>query len=131
MKDGVRDRPDVAALASRDDRKLTVLAWHYHDDDVAGSAAAVTLTIAGLAVTPERARLRHFRIDAEHSNAHTAWRRMGSPQAPTPAQYAQLEQAGRLQTLDPAKTTLAASDQAAEIKFALPRQGVSLIVLEW
>ncbi len=46
---GVRDRPDVAALASRDDRRVTILAWHYHDDDVAGPAADVTLSIDGLA----------------------------------------------------------------------------------
>ena len=36
---GVRDRPDVAALASRDGSRVTIMAWHYHDDDVAGPAA--------------------------------------------------------------------------------------------
>src|SRR5262249_52025404 len=45
VKDGVRDRPDVAALASRDARRATILVWHYHDDDVAGPAAQVSLAI--------------------------------------------------------------------------------------
>ena len=48
MKAGVRQKPDVAALASRDARRVTVLAWHYHDDDVAGPDAAVTLSLEGL-----------------------------------------------------------------------------------
>ena len=30
---GVRERPDVNALASRQDRSIAVLVWNYHDDD--------------------------------------------------------------------------------------------------
>src|SRR6185436_13568205 len=45
MKDGVRGLPDVSALASLEGKKLTVMAWHYHDDDVPGPEAAVTLTV--------------------------------------------------------------------------------------
>ncbi len=48
MKQGVREKPDVAALASRDGRRVTIMAWHYHDDDVAGPDADVTLTLDGL-----------------------------------------------------------------------------------
>ena len=33
LKDGVRAKPDVSALASLDKNKLCVLVWHYHDDD--------------------------------------------------------------------------------------------------
>ena len=90
MKTGVRDKPDVAALASRDANRLTILAWHYHDDDVAGPDAAVTLSLEGLGLKQGKAKLQHFRIDATHSNAYTAWQRLGSPAAPSPAQYEQL-----------------------------------------
>ena len=83
MKAGVRQKPDVAALASRDARRVTVLAWHYHDDDVAGPDAAVTLSLEGLGLKQGKAKLQHFRIDATHSNAYTAWQRLGSPAAPT------------------------------------------------
>ena len=48
MKEGVRGKPDVGALASRDAKKVTVMAWHYHDDDVAGPDATVTLSLDGL-----------------------------------------------------------------------------------
>ena len=41
LRSGVRDQADVSAMASLDDKKLCVLLWHYHDDDVSGPAAAV------------------------------------------------------------------------------------------
>ena len=130
VKEGVRDKPDVAALASRDDRRVSVLVWHYHDDDVAGPAAEVSLSIDGLPMEQRRARLRHFRIDADHSNAHTAWQRMGSPQLPTPAQYAQLEKAGQLEAM-PEPEAIGVAGGRATLRFALPRQAVSLLVVEW
>jgi xylan 1,4-beta-xylosidase len=34
LKTGVRSRPDVNAIATRQDREITILAWNYHDDDV-------------------------------------------------------------------------------------------------
>lgn len=49
MAKGVTETPDVGVLATRDDQgRLTVLVWHYHDDDVAGPDAAVTLNLSGL-----------------------------------------------------------------------------------
>jgi xylan 1,4-beta-xylosidase len=130
MKDGVRGRPDVSALASRDDNRLTVLAWHYHDDDVAGPAAEVELAIDRLAMKQGRARLQHFRIDAEHSNAYTMWQRMGSPSTPTPEQYAQLEKAGQLAAMR-GPATIDVADSRATVRLVLPRQAVSLLVIEW
>jgi xylan 1,4-beta-xylosidase len=130
LKDGVRQQPDVAALAALDRNRLGVMVWHYHDDDLPGPDAAVTLKLAGLPAVRGGATVRHYRIDADHSNAFTAWQRMGSPASPSPAQYAQLEQAGQLGELGaPAKVALA--DGQATVSFTLPRQGVSLLMLEW
>jgi xylan 1,4-beta-xylosidase len=144
MKQGVREKPDVAALASRDGRRVTIMAWHYHDDDVQGPDADVTLTLDGLqahaagakpgtngGLTKGKAKLRHFRIDTNHSNAYTAWKNMGSPAKPTAAQYKQLEQASELAALKDAPSTVDVTDGRATLKFALPRQGVSLLVVEW
>ena len=50
-----------------------------------------------------RATVTHHRIDENHSNSYSAWVRMGSPQQPTPAQYADLERASELQELTPAR----------------------------
>jgi xylan 1,4-beta-xylosidase len=130
VKQGVRERPDVGALASRDARRATVLAWHYHDDDVPGPAAEISLALEGLGLKQGKAKVQHFRIDGDHSNAYTVWQGMGSPAKPSSVQYAQMEKASELALLGgPAGVDVA--DGRAMIRFTLPRQGVSLIVLEW
>jgi xylan 1,4-beta-xylosidase len=124
----VREGPDVNAFAARDGSEATILLWNYHDDDVAAAPAAIELKVVG--IPAERALLHHFRIDAEHSNAYEAWKRMGSPQAPTPQQYAELERASELALLEsPAWRT--AGDGQLLLNISLPRQGVSLLRLSW
>ncbi len=127
---GVRDRPDVSALASLDERGLCVLAWHYHDDDLPGPDAAVELTIAGLEPSLRQVQLSHDRIDETHSNAYTAWQRMGSPWEPTAAQRAALVRASELTPLaEPHPEPV--RDRRVVLRFSLPRQSVSLVRLGW
>jgi xylan 1,4-beta-xylosidase len=130
MREGVRGEPDVSALACLDAHTLCVLAWHYHDDDVAGPDAAVELAIDSVPLKEGKATLLHFRIDADHSNAFSAWQRVGSPQQPGPAEYAQLEKAARLATLD-APQTVSVRGGKVLLQFGLPRQAVSLLKLTW
>jgi xylan 1,4-beta-xylosidase len=130
MKDGVRGQPDVSALASLEGRKLAVMAWHYHDDDLPGPEAAVTLTVTGLPLASGEARLSHYRIDESHSNSFAAWKRMGSPIAPDEKQYAELEAAGKLAQME-APATVRIDGGRVTLPVALPRQAVSLVVLEW
>lgn len=130
MQDGVRGAPDVSALASLDGRKLSVLVWHYHDDDVAGPAAEVALTLAGLPVASGSARVTHYAIDATHSNAYAAWQRMGSPRTPNDEQYHALVEAGRLETADDLPATATIADHAIRLKLPLGRQSVSLLVFD-
>lgn len=130
IKGGVRSKPDVGALASLDGKKLSVLTWHYHDDDTSGPDANVALALGGLPIPSGTASLEHFRIDAEYSNSYEVWKKQGSPQQPTPDQYAELEKAGHLAPLHP-KREIIIKDSRAEIPFTLPRQGVSLLVVEW
>jgi xylan 1,4-beta-xylosidase len=126
---GVRAGPDVGVLASRGERRIAILVWHYHDDDVAGPAAAVTLHLRGLGGAFRRGvTLTHYRIDAEHSNAFEYWNRMGAPPHPNEAQYAELREAGQLASLN-APTQVRVSRAMAELSFSLPRQGVSLLIL--
>jgi xylan 1,4-beta-xylosidase len=130
LKDGVRARPDVGALASLDQNTLCVLLWHYHDDDLPGPAADIDLELTNIPSPTGQARLSHFRIDEDHSNAFTAWKQLGSPQPPTPQQYRQLEQSARLTTLgDPVLLPLETGK--ARLRFPLPRQAVSLLKLTW
>jgi xylan 1,4-beta-xylosidase len=122
--------PGVDALAARADREISVLAWNYHDDDVPAPDADVRLEIAGVPGAATRALLRHYRIDEVHSNAWTAWKTMGSPQHPTPEQYARLEAAGQLQLADSPRW-VDVRGGAATLEFSLPSQAVSLLELSW
>jgi xylan 1,4-beta-xylosidase len=129
LKMGVRGGPDVAAFASIEGRRLSVMVWHYHDDDVLGPDAAVELDLAGLPGGSGHASLRHFRIDGNHSNSFAEWRRLGSPIAPDDRQYLTLRRAGELSLMDgPSEVAVAAGK--ATVNFSLPRQGVSLLVLD-
>lgn len=132
LTSGVRgETPDVTALACMENGKFSCLIWHYHDDDLAGPDAEITLTIQGIPPGIEGQKsLSHWRIDADHSNAFTAWQRMGSPATPTPEQYTQLEAAGKLASLANFPTIKTNSDGTATLTFSLPRQGVSLITLK-
>jgi xylan 1,4-beta-xylosidase len=130
VANGVRARADINAIATRTDRGIEILVWNYHDDDVPAPAASIDLVIEGLPPDAKRALSEHFRIDAQHSNAFTAWKNMGSPQSPSPVQYEQLQAAGQLQLLkSPAWISL--DHGAANLQFALPRQGMSLIRIAW
>ncbi|MBP0650915.1 hypothetical protein J8J40_28085, partial [Mycobacterium tuberculosis] len=77
MTHGVRGEPDVNVAATRDEGGVSVLLWHYHDDDVAGPDAEIRLTITGWDRPPPS--LLHYRMDADHSNAFAVWKGMGRP----------------------------------------------------
>ena len=126
---GVRDAPDISALAARSSNSATVLMWNYHDDDLPAPAAPITLTIQGLPAG--RATITHLRIDETHSNSYSAWVRMGSPQQPTPAQIAALERASALQPLRPARMVTIAGDGLVTETFDLPRKSVSFVKVTW
>ena len=128
LKDGVREKPDISALASLDKNKLTVLAWHYHDADLPGPDADTTISLAG--IPSGTARVQRYVIDQEHSNVFTAWQKMGSPAAPTPEQYAALEKTGQLAPIgSPEEVKI--QDATATLSLKLPRQAVALLVIEW
>jgi xylan 1,4-beta-xylosidase len=127
VKAGVREAPDVDAIAARADREITVLAWNYHDDELAAPPSTVRLAVAGL---PGKVLVEHFRIDDEHSNAYTAWKRMGSPPQPTPEQYKQMEAAGQLELLS-SPAWHAADKGKLDLEFSLPRHAVSFFRVSW
>jgi xylan 1,4-beta-xylosidase len=128
MNHGVRDKPDVNVVATRDDKGVSVLVWHYHDDDTAGPAAEVSLSVDGWGNRP--ASLKHFRMDEEHSNSFRLWKAMGKPEDPQGADYTELEASGKLAEID-SKASVSVKEGKIDLRFSLPRQGVSLLRLDW
>ena len=130
IQSGVRQAPDVDGVAAREDREITAMVWNYHDEEASSEDSPVELKLTGVPATVKRVRLEHYRIDRDHSNAYTVWKQMGSPQAPTPEQTAQLQAAGQLQTLGSPRW-IANQAGTVDVKFTLPRQAVSLLEFSW
>jgi len=130
LRDGVRSEPDINAIAARRDREIEILVWNYHDDDLPAPAAAIELTVDGLPQAAQPVLLEHFRIDSTHSNAFSVWKNMGSPQSPSPEQYAELERAGQLELLT-SPEWIPIRSGSAKLKFLLPRPAISLVRLSW
>jgi xylan 1,4-beta-xylosidase len=127
---GARDAADIDGMATRADREMAVLVWNYHDDELSGAAAPVRVAMSGVPKSAERVLVQHYRIDDEHSNSYSVWKQMGSPQQPTPEQYARLEAAGQLQLLGSPEWRQPRDGKLA-LEFTLPSHAVSLIRLTW
>ncbi len=124
---GVGGDPDVGVMATRHDDTLAILVWHYHDDDVAGPDAAIKVNVKGL--RRGNPSVTHYRVDQLHSNSYAAWQRMGSPIAPDKGAYDTLRAAAQLAALDATDTTVERVGGSVQLSFALPRQGVSLLLI--
>ena len=123
---GVRDAPDIDALATSAPGEAAVLLWNYHDGDFPAAGASVTVTINSIPPSVHRVLLQHYRIDNQHSNAYTVWKEMGAPQDPTPEQYARLQAAGQLQLLDSPRW-ITPKGGAITVEMQLPRAALSLL----
>jgi len=124
---GVRGtESDIGAIATKRGNETAVLFWNYHDDDKMAPDAVINFVIKG--ITSKKAEVVQYRIDKSHSNSYEAWKQIGSPQNPSPEQYAELERAGQLQ--QSAKTTrVKAKKGTVTLSTTLQRQGVGLIII--
>ena len=128
IANGVRERNDINAIASKNENSICVMVWNYHDDDLAGTSAPVRLSVSGIG--NEQLLLQHYRVDDQFSNSFEAWKAMGQPQQVTTAQYEALDKAGQLQTLESPQWKKV-KNGVVEVEFNLPRHGVSMIRLTW
>jgi xylan 1,4-beta-xylosidase len=127
---GVRQSPDIDAMATKGSREAAVMLWNYHDEEAAAPPSDVEVAIAGVPATVKKVLVEHYRIDQTHSNAYTVWQAMGSPQSPTAEQTAQLKAAGQLE-LFTSPLWVDVHNGKIVVPTSLPRQSVSLIHLKW
>ncbi len=126
--ESVRGASDINALASKDAKAAGIMVWNYHDDNIKGPDTAVELKISGL--PSGKVQLHHYRIDDQNSNSYEAWKKMGSPKAPSAEQIAELEKAGQLQLLT-SPEWINPKNGTANISVKLPRQAVSFLKFSW
>lgn len=128
LDSSVKAQTDIGALASKDKKTASILIWNYHDEDKLGPPEPIAIQIRN--IPEKKIKLTQYRIDNEHSNSYTLWKKMGSPQDPSTEQIKQLEQSGKLQAIQKNKI-ITTKEGNAFYQIALPRQGVSLIKLDW
>jgi xylan 1,4-beta-xylosidase len=119
---------EVDALATFNGRDcVSVLVWRHADDQYAADAAAreVDLNIERLPFAGP-VHVRHWRIDARHSNSHSAWRALGRPQDPSEGQLRAIKERQGLELLEPEREIVVASGRAT-LTVALPLPSVSLL----
>jgi xylan 1,4-beta-xylosidase len=119
---------EVDALATFNGRDcVSVLVWRHADDQYAADAAAreVDLNIERLPFAGP-VHVRHWRIDARHSNSHTAWQALGRPQDPSEGQLRAIKERQGLELLEPEREVAVASGRVA-LTVALPLPSVSLL----
>jgi xylan 1,4-beta-xylosidase len=126
MAEGVRGAPDVNVVATRDAGGVSILVWHYHDDDVTGPDAEVTINLASW--PSDLANLRHYRMDEGHSNPFAVWKAMGSPQVVENEELRRLNASSELALIE--EQAFVDVGGALTLRTTLPRQGVSLFRLE-
>ena len=121
-------KTDIGTLATKHKNSASIMLWNYHDVDKKGEFSKVSIDITG--ITSSSAKLIHYRIDDELSNSYELWKKMGSPQNPTPAQIAALEKAGQLAMVNPPKK-VSISNGVLKLETDLPRQAVDLFQITW
>lgn len=120
---------DINAIAAKGKNSATVMVWNYHDNnDLNVPDSPVIINLEG--IPANKVMLNHYRIDQEFSNSYTVWKKMGSPQNPSPEQIAELVKAGQLK-LFTSPEWVKMVDGKTNIKMNLPRQGVSFLQFIW
>ncbi len=124
----------VEALAARhDDGRIGILAWNVTLDQskIGGDPLLDRRIRVRVPVPPGTAYdIRHYRIDAGHSNIVTAWEQMrdGAPW-PSRQQWATLAERNTLDQLRPPERATASGDGTLEVGFDLPLPAVSYLEL--
>jgi xylan 1,4-beta-xylosidase len=120
---------EVDALATFNGRdRVAVLLWRHVDDQylLDPEETEITLLVDRIPFTTSSVHIRHWRIDSQHSNSHTAWQAAGAPQDPSEAQLRAIKDRQGLELFEPDHAQ-ALDDSRLQLRIRLPLPGVSLI----
>ncbi len=111
---------DNLLVTRRNDGALVVAAWNLVDMDKLAQGAPLTMRLTFKGVAADAA-VTIQRVDATYGNPMTAYRAMGSPRYPTPAQVAALNRASALP--EPERSRL----RNGVLDLTLPVNGLAVI----
>ncbi len=119
---------EIDSLAScHEDGTVAVLVWRHSDDQYQTdeTETAVSVTVKGL--QGKEYEVSHYRVDAEHSNAHTVWKSLGSPQDPTDDELAAIKAKQGLEEFEPVRS-VSATNGSLSVDACLPLPSASLLI---
>jgi len=112
---------------AKPDGSVQVLLYNHHDDFDEDREFDVELDIKNIG--GDYAKLTHYRIDSNYSNAYAEWVRQGKPDYPAGAQYEAIKARDGLELIEPIRK-IHLAEGAAKLSFKLPTHGISLILID-
>lgn len=121
----------VEAWASRHrDGRVSVAIWNGTLDQSKTDGDPLldrVIRITVRALPRGRATVRHFRVDATHSNVSATWAEIGGGDWPNDAAWDRLRAADRLTELEDPAAVAVGPDGRVSIEFELPMPAISLV----
>jgi xylan 1,4-beta-xylosidase len=109
---------DEALVTRRADGTLVFAAWNLVDPGSAGSTKNITFDLTGV---PDGVWAEVQRVDADHGDTLTAWKKMGSPADPTLAQIHALRKASEIGSPEGIEV------RNHQLKLEIPPMGLAVI----
>jgi xylan 1,4-beta-xylosidase len=127
---GAPEEVDALAAFNGSDR-VSLLVWRHADDQYLTDAngAAVDIVLERLPFEADRVRLRHWRVDRDHSNSHAAWQAAGAPQDPSEGRLHSIKDRQRLELFEPDRE-LAVETGRLSLQIGLPLPSASLLEIQ-
>lgn len=123
---GLEEAPEIDGWATMDgEDRVQILVYCHHDDVDRNECFPIRLVLEHLPMTGA-IQMRHYRIDADHSNAYAEWVRQGSPNYPNKGQKEAILRRSGLEFCE-APQTLLIHEGRLEHTFPLPTHGISLL----
>ena len=117
--------PEVSGTAAYGENSVQVMLYSHHDDWDIAQKLNIALNVSGLPFSGMM-RIKHYRIDAEHSNAYAEWKRQNKPDYPDEKQFAAIKARDGLELFEPEQTKEVRKGSLA-LEFLMPAHAVSLI----
>ena len=114
----------ITAIATRAPNKVVVLVTNYQHDQPVGEGPSYPVALSIKTGWHGTGSVRHWRIDKEHSNAHTRFEQIGRPDFPNPLEMEQVRRKMGLQMLE--SMQIDSFEAGVNLKLDLPCNGVSL-----
>ena len=121
--------PTVDGLAAQSgSEQIQVIVWHQVRDQYAQGRRRVRIRLDHLP-WENCVRIQHYRIDETHSNAHTIWKTLGSPEHPSPEKLMVIKKREGLEKYQPDKITMV-GERSLSVFVEMPMHSVSLFLIE-